>query len=105
MEDKTYNGWKNYETWVTKLWMDNDQGSSEYYNELATNTYKHAKADTFTKLENARLLIMNTLKDEYEENVPQTTGVYADLLNASLSEIDWYEIAEALLSDVLEEVK
>ena len=31
MSDRKYNGWTNYETWVTKLWMDNDEGSQEWF--------------------------------------------------------------------------
>ena len=25
--EKTYNGWTNYETWAVGLWIDNEQGS------------------------------------------------------------------------------
>ena len=25
-ENTTYNGWKNYETWATSLWIGNEQG-------------------------------------------------------------------------------
>jgi hypothetical protein len=24
MDDTTYNGWTNYETWATALWLDNN---------------------------------------------------------------------------------
>jgi hypothetical protein len=30
-----YNGWTNYETWLVKLWLDNDQWSQEAMLELA----------------------------------------------------------------------
>ena len=29
---------------------------------------------------------------------PELSGVYSDLLNAALSEVDWFEIADAMLS-------
>lgn len=28
-----YNGWKNYCTWAAALWIDNDQGSYNYFRE------------------------------------------------------------------------
>ena len=39
------------------------------------------------------------LKERLEENVPELEGLYADLLSAALSEIDWFEIANNILSD------
>jgi CRISPR/Cas system-associated endonuclease/helicase Cas3 len=32
--EKTYNGWKNYETWLVALWIDKD-GSADYWMERA----------------------------------------------------------------------
>jgi len=40
------------------------------------------------------------IKDEHEEFTPETTGVFADLINAALSEVNWYEIAEGLREDI-----
>jgi len=28
MTTKEYNGWTNYETWLVKLWIDNDEGGT-----------------------------------------------------------------------------
>jgi hypothetical protein len=95
MADKGYNGWSNYETWNVKLWIDNDEGSYLYWREQVRDAWEHNdhdRDDTIGDL--ARLL-----KDEHEENTPTVTGVYADLLNAALSEVDWYEIAEAMVED------
>jgi hypothetical protein len=99
-EDKTYNGWRNYETWCINLWMDNDSGSADYWQEQAENCLKHAKPDTcFSRKERATLDLSHIIEEEFKENTPQTTGVYADLLTAALSEVNWYEIAKYLIEE------
>ena len=104
MTDTKYNGWTNYETWVVNLWMSNDQGSDEYYRELAQETYKRADAEhSFTRDEVATRNLSETLEGEFDERQSElvgVTGVFADLLNASLSEVNWYEIAEHYISDI-----
>lgn len=91
-QEKGYNGWSNYETWCVKLWIDNDQGSYEYWREMTQECWENSGHDKDATLR--KLFYM--LKDEHEENTPETVGVYADLLNAALSEVDWHEIAESL---------
>lgn len=95
-DEKTFNGWANYETWNVALWLDNDNGSADYWAERANEIYQNATDDkTFTtKEERATLDLADELKAEFEDNTPTVTGCYADLLNAALSEVHWYEIAE-----------
>jgi hypothetical protein len=114
-ETKTYNGWTNYETWAVNLWMGNDQGSYSYYNELAESTWKAARArpsTLMTRKECAARDLSDLLKDEFEEGKDNlleqaklTSSVWADLLGAALSEVDWHEIANALLEDFEEEAE
>lgn len=88
-EKKTYNGWTNYETWATKLWMDNDQSSYNYFNEMAQET-----EDVYT--------LSEQIKEHFEENNPlneMQASVYHDLMSAALSEVNWHEIAESLKDD------
>lgn len=40
MTHKEYNGWTNYETWLVKLWMDNEQGSYSYFQEEARHAWE-----------------------------------------------------------------
>jgi hypothetical protein len=40
MTHKEYNGWTNYETWLVKLWMDNEEGTHLYFREQAEQVWK-----------------------------------------------------------------
>jgi dTDP-4-dehydrorhamnose reductase len=90
MNEKEYNGYTNYETWLVNLWIDNDEGFSEMVRDMTrSNRSNHELADT--------------IKEFVEENAPETTGLYADLMNAALCEVSWYEIAENHLEELLNE--
>jgi hypothetical protein len=101
--DKTYNGWTNYETWVVKLWMDNERGSYDHWRAQAVDAWEAATANgIITRSDRARFDLADLLKAEHEDNTLEVRGVYADLLRAALSEVNWYEIADALLNDMQE---
>ncbi len=112
MTKKEYNGWFNYETWLVNLWMGNEEGSSSYYAEMAQEAWDNAEdggdAVRFTREQNARYALAQQICDEYEDSMAELLehskrlngSVWADLLNASLSEVNWDEIAEHLLVDV-----
>lgn len=84
----SYQGWKNYETWCVKLWIDNEEPSYRYWRERT----QEAGRDGHTQL-------ARELKSEFEDAAPQLDGMWADLLGAALSEVAWYEIAEAMIGD------
>lgn len=101
-DEKGYHGWKNYETWNVKLWLDNDEGSQSYWDERATEIAKTSKKSQYlTKKEEARRTLGDELKEYHEENNPlaDQASTYSDLLSGALSEVDWYEIAENLLTE------
>lgn len=109
MTEKTYNGWTNYETWLVKLWIDNEEGSSRYWADRAVEIYERFadEDDTFTKAENAAFELQDELKDQHEEAAEQsgvpTSGFVADLFNAAMSEVNWHEIATSLIEDNVDE--
>lgn len=80
MNDTTYNGWANYETWQAALWMSEadyigdllDQGLSEV-------TAEQVKDDTFVMF----------LEEETERG-----GLLGDIVSAWVRQVDWQEIAE-----------
>ena len=86
-KDEKYNGWMNYETWVVNLWITDDSGSVDHYNELASECM------------DAYELSMR-IKDEVEDNAPEMEpSLYTDLLTASMSMVNWVEIAEHFMEN------
>lgn len=85
----SYNGWSNYETWNYKLWMDNDYGLYQYVQENARHYI--GKTYEFSKF----------IEDMIEEQMPDLgASMFSDLLSSAFREINLYEIAENILSDI-----
>jgi hypothetical protein len=107
MNSTTYSGWKNYETWNVALWIDNDQGSHEYWRERAQDLLDATDEDEDDRKAEAVPDLARELKDAHEEQsddmlreAGQASSMWADLLGAALSEVNWHEIAEHMLSDL-----
>lgn len=86
----SYNGWKNYETWVVNLWLTDDGGA--YLSEIAEEVKDE---------ENPGLRLADILKEQVEDGMPDIDGMYSDLLSAAISEIDFDEIGETFMEDYL----
>lgn len=104
--EKGYQGWANYETWATMLWINNEQPVYNYWHERAREIMqevkKHKKHEYWTVDEEIKFTLADELKDEINDNMPSVKGVYADLLQSAIDNIDYDEIAEAILRDVKE---
>ena len=108
IESKKYNGWKNYETWNIKLWLDNDHPSYDLYHEWLNDAKEAAiiedkenHSEFLTIEDHTKRILADKIKEYTEENNPlnDTANVYTDLLNSALSEVDYYEIAENIMTD------
>jgi hypothetical protein len=118
-DTKRYNGWTNYETWNVKLWIDNERGDYEHWREQAISCWRdRARLESWenpgrlqqTDEQRALYRLADQLKDSYEEsqcNILEganlSASMWADLLGAALSEVNWREIAESMLEDLSDE--
>ena len=89
----TYNGWTNYQTWVTKLWLDNEPGTSEDMTRLTKRRRDSAVS------------VHGDVIREYVQEAYQlpTSGLAADLIGSALDLVNWVEIAEAYREDAEDE--
>lgn len=109
MSDETYNGWTNYPTWVTQLWLENDQST---YNavyaevcdamveveEVAARTYgADTPPDGF-----GRSIIGDRIRAFVSELGPDMGehGLWADLAGYALDCVNWLELADAWIESV-----
>ena len=106
-EDSKYNGWANYETWAVNLWLENDEGTSNYWREEASRHRQEAreceevKDGSWTAEQAAKFNLADQLKDELEDGSPiSEASLYSDLLNGALSEVNWHEVAASFLDEL-----
>jgi len=107
MEQDAYEGWKNYETWCVSLWIDNEQTSYEYWREEARRhqgeapTSRNVQDCIWTASQAVRFGLADQLRDEITDAAPAADpSVYSDLLMAALQEVNWNEIAEAIVAEL-----
>ena len=83
MTDEKYNGWRNFETWCVNLWLTNEEGTyRDVQDGLKACEGEVGKADWL------KGYVEGLIGDEIQ-------GLARDLLNASLSEVDWFEVVRS----------
>ena len=80
-----YNGWKNWETWVTNLW--HGDSITEYYLEL----FREGNLTNPVEADDVKDYVESLLP--FMWSIPEN-GFVTDLVNGAMSEVDWQEIAD-----------
>jgi hypothetical protein len=104
MNDKSYNGWSNYETWAVNLWLDNSEGDQELLREFAEQCIRDAELDGSDR-DHAAYECSRMIREYVEESMPELDGMFSDLLQSALSEVNWLEIAGHIVDDMLVELE
>ena len=104
--DHTYNGWTNWETWNTNLWMTNEE---PLYDEARAIVAEYIDDGRETDESTARTVDTygagKALREWWEElfypGAPdeRQTGPVSDAWSATLDAVNWDEIAEGLAEE------
>jgi hypothetical protein len=101
---KEYNGWPNYETWCVNLWLTNEEATNDQGDILVKEHHIYVDYEALTgivqglgphndnrqsKANNLRAYVNDLCNQEFGRN---SYGMFADLLTASLDNVDWQEI-------------
>lgn len=83
---ESYNGWANYPTWATHLWLTNDPALYDDAREAvaAANTEREKEAN------------LQALVEDLLGGILTEASLAADLLGWALHSVSWKEIIEAL---------
>jgi hypothetical protein len=91
-DEKGYHGWTNYATYCIYLWLTNEDESYKYWTRRAQELLDDEQEHPAEHLRDA-------LQDQISAKMPKLEGMWSDLLIHTLGEVNWQEIAEALLED------
>jgi hypothetical protein len=86
-QDKTYNGWKNYETWNVVLWLFNDE---RLHNELYTGLDTYFRCGM--SMDDLKYVVRKTFFNSEDGTSATPDGVWLDD-----KRIDWKEVKKAVM--------
>lgn len=91
MEDKTYNGWSNYETWRVNLEIFDDFNPFEVF----SNNIVQGNLEEYLK-RYAEEIIFADCDDR------KISSLMEDFARAFLQEVNWHEIAKHMIDEYSE---
>ena len=94
---KTYNGWYNYETWLCNLWFEN----FDFTDYVKDGTFDEMNMDGILEF------ITDHIKEYVYEFVYETQshgGFVDNMINASLESVNFRDIAEHYIDDLLVDI-
>ena len=101
-----YNGWSNYETWCCHLWLSNEQATWDHWTERAADQLEQ---DSDSEVLNVTEAAQRRLGAELKESIADDIGavlpaasMLTDLLTSAVQNIDYDEVAAAMVAAAVE---
>jgi hypothetical protein len=92
----TYNGWTNYETWLTNLHFDDF--TPIFQEDTEAGVYD--KMDDDEILEEVAEYIQGYVNDYISEFKPTADNFITDVIQSFINEVDWRDIASHYVGDI-----
>ena len=90
MNDDTYNGWANWATWNTNLWLTNDEGLLVGAQEIVRRHVGVAANEDGTPFSADIFVAGEALREWWDELfAPEDPGPLGDAWNAHVGEVNW----------------
>lgn len=104
-DNKKVNGWSNYPTWNWALHNDGN-----YWSEIAQEIYDDAEPEKYFTREDVAIIELTDkldqeCKESYEENFGNLTGSFSDIFEWAIEQIDFREIAENFMANVVKDTE
>lgn len=95
MEEK-YNGWTNYETWLLKAWINNDETDYNYFQNVARQTLENVADKDKQQADFA-----DHIKNYFADKKPRIKPIFFQmLLETAFGRIDFKDISISILEDM-----
>lgn len=104
MSKDGYNGWTNYETWNVALWWG-ESGMDGYWYGEAESLLDAADEDADDYEDDVIRELADQMREQTTEEMPVVTGMWADLLITAMCSVNWREIAEGVVEEVMADRK
>ena len=102
INDDTYNGWKNKETWLVNVWLNNDYDLYKHYISTLTEIVEKQSNVLYTNrlvIDELKEIVWEIYREEHRE-----FGLINDLIETSLNNVDWSILAEHYIEEIQEEI-
>jgi hypothetical protein len=103
-EDHKYNGWTNWETWVTNLWIN--EGLLDQF-EMGEQARYFAETDE----ESATYDMAGWIREQVENIIDElwlnktSAGIVNDFVGGCLGDVNWMEIASHWVDEAIQNEK